>query len=166
MSALDAAAALAEETLTGDLRDVLLTHVRSMEDPWSKLSEQKQQDKIYAIERAAEDVVRRAVAIIAKRGFDTLPISVADFTVKGGEIKGKFGALVSEQNVVSLSDHQGKAALIVLTDAADFFGERAEAKADPDEPGLPIEDSDDGNVGDADGDGPGIDDPEFPGDEE
>ncbi|MBM6396175.1 hypothetical protein JQC79_10480 [Ochrobactrum anthropi] len=165
MNAVAEAVSLAEETLTGDVRDVLLTHVRSMEDPWSKLSEQKQQDKIYAIERCAEDVVRRAVSIIAKRGFDVLPIKVADFTVKGGEIKGKFGALVSEQNVVSLSDHQGQSALIVLTDATDFFGERTEAKPDPDEPGLPIEDSDDGNVGDVE-DGPELEDQEFPGDEE
>lgn len=140
MSALDKATILAEETLTGDLRDVLLTHVRSMEDPWSKLSEEAQQDKIDAIELCAEDIVRRAVSIIARRGFDVISVSVSDFTVKGGEIKGKFGALVSEQNVVSLSDHQGKSALIVLTDHSDFFGESQPAKAEPDEPQLPIGD--------------------------
>lgn len=140
MTALDKATTLAEETLTGDLRDVLLTHVRSMEDPWSKLSEEAQQDKIDAIELCAEDIVRRAVSIIARRGFDVIHVNIADFTVKGGEVKGKFGALVSEQNVVSLSDHQGKSALIVLTDHSDFFGESQPAKAEPDEPQLPIGD--------------------------
>lgn len=140
MTALDKATTLAEETLTGDLRDVLLTHVRSMEDPWSKLSEEAQQDKIDAIELCAEDIVRRAVSIIARRGFDVIHVNIADFTVKGGEVKGKFGALVSEQNVVSLSDHQGKSALIVLTDHSDFFGESQTAKAEPDEPQLPIGD--------------------------
>ena len=140
MSALDNAVTLAEETLTGDVRDVLLTHIRTMQDPWSKMSEEAQQDKIDAIEACAEDVVRRAVAIISRRGFEVIHVNIADFTVKGGEVKGKFGALVSEQNVVSLSDHQGKSALIVLTDYSDFFGEKAPAVADADQPDLPIGD--------------------------
>lgn len=140
MNALANAVALAEETLTGDVRDVLLTHVRSMQDPWSKMSEEAQQDKIDAIEACAEDIVRRAVAIISRRTFEVISVKIADFTVKGGEVKGKFGALVSEQNVVSLSDHQGKSALIVLTDYSDFFGEKAPAVADADQPDLPIGD--------------------------
>lgn len=140
MNALANAVALAEETLTGDVRDVLLTHIRTMQDPWSKMSEDAQQDKIDAIEACAEDIVRRAVAIITRRGFEVIHVNIADFTVKGGEVKGKFGALVSEQNVVSLSDHQGKSALIVLTDYSDFFGEKAPAVADADQPDLPIGD--------------------------
>lgn len=140
MNALANAVALAEETLTGDVRDVLLTHIRTMQDPWSKMSEEAQQDKIDAIELCAEDIVRRAVAIISRRGFEVIHVNIADFTVKGGEVKGKFGALVSEQNVVSLSDHQGKSALIVLTDYSDFFGEKAPAVADADQPDLPIGD--------------------------
>lgn len=140
MNALANAVALAEETLTGDVRDVLLTHIRTMQDPWSKMSEEAQQDKIDAIEACAEDIVRRAVAIISRRGFEVIHVNIADFTVKGGEVKGKFGALVSEQNVVSLSDHQGKSALIVLTDYSDYFGEKAPAVADADQPDLPIGD--------------------------
>lgn len=132
----EAAIEFAVETLSGDLRDSLLTHVRSMETPWSKLSQDAQQDKIDAVESMAEDVVRRAVSLIARRGFDLIPVKIADFTVKGGAIKGKFEAIVSESNVVSLSDHQAKSAVIVLTDAADFLGEREPARADPDQPDM------------------------------
>lgn len=32
---------LAADTLMGDIRDMLLTHIRSMETPWSKLSERE-----------------------------------------------------------------------------------------------------------------------------
>lgn len=141
MSNTDDAIKFAEETLSGDLRNTLLTHVRAMETPWSKLSESAQRDKIYAIERVAEDCVRQAVAIIARRGFDIIPVKIADFQVKGGTVKGKFEAIVTEANVVALSDHQAQSAIIVLTDAADFIGEKEEAKADPDEPGLPLNDS-------------------------
>lgn len=126
----------AEETLSGDVRDTLLTHVRSMETPWSKLSQRDQEDKIDAIDRLAETVVRRAVSIIARRGFDLISVKIADFSVKGGAIKGKFEAIVSEPNVVALADHQSASAVLVLTDAADFIGERAAAKADPDQPAM------------------------------
>lgn len=135
---IEAAAEYAAETLTGDLRNSLLTHVRAMETPWSKMSERDQGDKIDAIERMAEDVVRRAVGIIATRGFEVIHVKIADYTVKGGAIKGKFEAIVSEVNVVSLADHQSKTALIVLADVEDFFGESAAAKPDPDEPELPV----------------------------
>lgn len=142
---LQAAMDLAEETLSGDLRDAMLTHVRSMETPWSKLSQRDQEDRIDAIERGCSDLVRRAVNIVARRGFDTIPVKIADFTVKGGAIKGKFEAIVTEPNVVALSDHQGHSAVIVLTDASDFIGESAPATADPDEPALPLDEEDDGD---------------------
>lgn len=129
----------AAETLAGDLRDALLTHVRSMQTPWSKMSEDQQRDKIYAVERAAQDAVRRAVAVISGRGFDNVRATLGKFSVDGGKVKGTFETIVSEANVVSLSDHQGQTVLLVLADAADFMGESAPAEPDPDQPSLPVE---------------------------
>lgn len=142
-SAEQVAVQLAEETLTGDLRDALLTHVRSMQTPWSKMSERDQGDKIDAIEKLAEDTVRRAVSIIARRGFDVIPVIVKDFGVKGRAIKGKFEALTSEATLVALGDHQEQAAIIVLTDASDFVGEQAQARPDKDQPDLLSDEEDD-----------------------
>lgn len=127
---------MAVATLSGDMRDIMLTHIRSQPKPWAKMSEGQQQETIDAVEQAAEDLVRRAVALISRRGFDLVPIKLADFTVKGGALKGKFEAIVTETNVVSLSDHQGHSAVIVLTDPSDFIGERSEARADPDQPDM------------------------------
>lgn len=140
------AESFAAETLSGDVRDVVLTHIKALKKPWAKMSEADQVGTIDAIERMAEDIVRRAVSIIARRGFDCIPIKIADFTVKGGAIKGKFEAIVTESNVVSLADHQAHSAVMVLTDMSDFMGEKGEAKADPDEPNLPL----DGKLDDGD----------------
>lgn len=127
---------LAIETLSGDVRDALLTHVRAMEDPWSKLPEAKQQEKIDAVEAMAQDLVRRAVAIVAASGFDTLHITIKDFGVKGGGIKGKFEAPALSGNVLALADHENARAVLVLADPGDYMGERAPAEPDPDEPAL------------------------------
>jgi hypothetical protein len=41
------------ETLSGDIRDALLTHVRSIQVPWTMLAEDEQQNAIDAIEKTA-----------------------------------------------------------------------------------------------------------------
>jgi len=128
--------------LMGEVRDALLMQVRSMETPWSKLSEDEQADRIAAITATAESTVRRAAHAIAKSGFDHVPVIIKDFTVKGGAIKGKFEALVSEPNVIRLSDHQETAAVIVLVDHERYMGAETEAKPDPQEPELPMGEED------------------------
>lgn len=130
---MEAARRFAEETLSGDLRDALLTHLRQLPKVWAKLSEREQSDIIYSVERLAEDYIRQAVAIIARRGFDVVPVVVKDIAIKGGELKGKFTAHAREDTILPLADHQEKGAVMVLTDVSDFIGERAPAKADPDQ---------------------------------
>ena len=138
---------LATETLSGDLRDVMLTHIRAMETPWSKLSERDQQDKIYAIENATADIVRRAVRMIAADGRDTIEVKVEKFTVKD-TIKMETIANVIVENIERLAENRGQSAILTFVSAADYIGERSAAKPDPDEPGLGLDDEDDGNVGD------------------
>ena len=137
-SDLDEKINMAAETLAGDLRDVILNHVRTMETPWSKLSEEAQGDRIYAATNAAEHIIRKACALIAKRGFDHVPVVIKDFTVKEKAIKGKFEAYLSESAMVLLGDHQGQSAIIVLSDAEGFLGEQGQAKPDADAPELPL----------------------------
>lgn len=130
---------VASEHLMGEIRDALLMQVRSMETPWSKLSEDEQADRIKIVSRTAEWAVRQMAHTIAKQGFEYVPAILKDFTVKAGAVKGKFEALVSERNVIRLADHQDKAAIIVLVDADQYLGAATEAKPDPQEPELPID---------------------------
>lgn len=130
------------ETMAGDLRNAVLTYIRALGNPWAKMPETEQADVIDAIDRLSRDFVRRGTALIARNGFDAVPIVLADFTVKGRIVKGKFEATYGETSVIPLGDHQGKAALIVLADPDAFYGESSAALADPDEPQIPFGDGD------------------------
>lgn len=126
---------LQAETLSGDIRDVLLTHIRSMETPWSKLSEAQQADKIYACEKAGRDLVRRAVNLVSDRGFAHLQVQLQDWTVKDG-IKLKVGAAASVEAITKLAEHQSQSAVLVFASTSDFLNARTEVQADPDQPDL------------------------------
>lgn len=148
MSASEETIELASETLSGDLRDVMLTHIRSMENPWSKLSERDQEDKIYAITNACETIVRRAVSMIAADGREVINVEVPKFTVKD-KIVMEVVASVTTPSIEHLADNRGRPALLMFVAAADYVGQQSEAKPDPDQPELLDDDIDDGNVGDA-----------------
>lgn len=127
---------LALETLTGDIRDALLTHVRTMQDPWSKLSERKQQEKIDAVSSMARDLVRRCAHIVGAKGFEHLGITVGKFTAKDGALKAEFETAQTHFSLVKLADMQNRRSLLVLVDPDDYHGEREPAKPDPDQPEL------------------------------
>jgi hypothetical protein len=130
---------LAAETLSGDLRDVMLTHIRSMQTPWSKMSEQAQADKIYAITNATETIVRRAVAIIASHGSEPVFGRIAKFTVKD-EIKAELVASSSVANIEKIAESIGQPAIIIFANPDQFIGQKAEAKPDKDQPEIPFDD--------------------------
>jgi hypothetical protein len=126
------------ETLSGDIRDALLTHVRSIKVPWTMLSEDEQQATIDAISNTASHAVRQIGAIIAQRGFPHIIVGVGKWTVKDG-IKLEVEASSLVENIHKLAEHGNSAAILVLTDPTDYIGERAPAKADKDQPDLPID---------------------------
>ncbi len=126
---------LQAETLSGDIRDMLLTHIRSMETPWSKLSERQQQDKIDAAAAAGRDLVRNAVKLVAHRGFAHMPITLKDWTVKDG-IQLKVTALDTVEEITKLAEHKSGSALIVFASSSAFLNARSEPEPDPDEPEM------------------------------
>lgn len=130
------------DTLRGDIRDALLTHVRSIKVPWTMLSEEEQQDHIDAIALTAESAIRRVVGLIAHRGFPHILVNTGKWTVKDG-VKLEVIAAATVDNINRLAEQGTGAAILVLTDAAEFFGEKAPAKADKDQPDL-IKDEEDG----------------------
>jgi CHAD domain-containing protein len=129
-------------TLSGDVRDVLLTHIRSMTVPWAMLNEEEQRDKISAISKCAEDLVRKAIKVVTAQNFPTIIVEVKEWKVKGG-IEMKCGASALIENIHSLAEHGPSPAVLVLAEASGFFGERAKARADKDQKSLPLTDEDD-----------------------
>lgn len=125
------------KTLSGDIRDAILTHIRSMKVPWSLLNEQEQGDKIDAATRAGEDLVRVCLQTIAKNKLPSLQVNVGAYKVdKTLEVKLTISPTVS--NITMLAEHGTGGAMLILAEASDYFGERAPAKPQRDQPKLPL----------------------------
>jgi predicted dinucleotide-utilizing enzyme len=108
--------------------------------PWAMLREDEQRDKIDAISECAKDAVRRAVAAIAVGGFPAVIVSIGAIKIdKGLEIK--IAAAGSVENITRLAEHGKQGAILILVESSAYFGERAAAKPDPDQPNLPIEEA-------------------------
>jgi hypothetical protein len=126
------------DTLSGDIRDALLTHVRSIRVPWAMLAEDEQQATIDAIQHCAEHAVRQVVALIAQAGAPHVHAKIAQWRVKGGDLKLELAITPLVDNMIALAEHGSRGAVLVLADASEFIGEQAPAKADKDQPDLPI----------------------------
>lgn len=125
------------ETLSGDIRDALLTHVRAIRVPWSMLSEEEQADTITAISHSAENAVRRIAGVIAAAEQPHVVGTINKFVVKN-DCKVEFLAASLVDNIVALAEHGKTSAVLVLADSSEFIGERAPAKPDPDQKALPV----------------------------
>ena len=140
------------ETLRGDIRDVLLTHIRLMEAPWSKLSEQQQRDKIEAIDKAARTVVRGAVNLVAQQGFPSLDVRISNKGKYGdGGIEMACSAAFNSVNVTKIAEYGNGSAILVFAEPGEYFGERRAARPEPDQGAMDL---------DADVEGAGDDSPD------
>jgi hypothetical protein len=123
-------------TLSGDVRDFILDTIRPIEKPWTKLAEWEQAQLAQAIEAKARDVIRAVVDMISTRNFDHVEVQVGKGTFKEGEIEAKITCPDTDDNLIAIKN-AGRCAL-VLADPQVFFGEKAKAKVDPDQPDLDL----------------------------
>ncbi|MBY0250182.1 MAG: hypothetical protein K2X54_02160 [Methylobacterium organophilum] len=146
----EAAVELGIETLRGDIRDRILDNICRPMPCWTKMSEQEQKRFIGRAETIAYETVREAAQIIAHQGFAHLIVSTGKWTVKDG-IKLEVGASSSVDDITKLASHGAGSAVLVLAEPSVFFGQRADAVADKDQPDLPIDEGDEAEDGDEDG---------------
>lgn len=130
MSAKDGATATAvptieDKTLRGDIRDLILSELKHVDCPWSKANEDEQQRRIDRSTDIADQVVRRAIDLIAARGLPALPIDVGKITVEGAECKGTFECYADDENLLRIRHLQGSRAMFVLASPSAYQGEKA-----------------------------------------
>jgi hypothetical protein len=125
-------------TLSGDIRDVILMHMRDMKVPWTMLNEDEQGDKINAARSCGEDVVRRCVQAVLKTGFKSVVVQIGPIKIDK-DIEVKVHAQPIALNVELLAAHGKQSAVLILAEAADYFGERAPQKAAKNQPNLPLD---------------------------
>jgi hypothetical protein len=127
---------LAAETLSGDLRDAVLTMFKDRQKPWEKMSEGEKRDTAYAIEGMTRDLVGRACLILAAGGRLTATAELETFQQKGREIVAKLNLYASPEAVLALNKACGSSVQILFVDAAPFKGERAAVEIEPDQGDL------------------------------
>lgn len=128
---------LASETLTGDVRDVILSQIRTLQKPYARCSQDEQRDIIESATRAAFSLVRNAVEIIASHGHKVIHSVVEQIGVKEG-IKITLKSANTESALSELGNCIGKQVFIIVADAQDFIGEKDSAKPDPDQQVIPL----------------------------
>lgn len=128
------------DTLSGDIRDAMLTRFKQLPNTWNFLSQAEQYDQANGLELLAKQLVRRAVALLTKHEFPHAVITLAEFKVKGSkDIEAKITCQNIEVNREALGNHVGDMCMLVMVDSETFFGERAPVKTDPDQPGLDLD---------------------------
>lgn len=137
----DATVTLAAETMRGDIRDLILDDIARQMPCWASMTETEQRRVIGRADQIAMSVVRDSIAIVAHRGFGHLVVSTGKWTVKDG-IKLEVGASGSVDDITKLAEHGARSAVLVLAEPSVYFGQRADAVADKDQPDLPIHDED------------------------
>lgn len=142
---LEKAREVAQATMLGDLRDVLL---ELRKDPklgdkaWSKLSENEQSQLVDTITNRVRPAIVRAIDIIASEGRKHIKVTLKQVTVKDG-LKGVFECAKTHELRHALTDAQGDTVLVVLTNTENYLGKGNTPKIDKDQKELIDDEEDD-----------------------
>lgn len=118
---------LDEATLSGDIRDFLLTWIRNMQKPFEQMSESDQRDLIDAVEGSARELVGGVISVVSGRGFEKAFVKLGKFSVGDG-IEAKLITDRSERNLLNFNDFAGRSAMLIFADPAEFDGARGPAR--------------------------------------
>lgn len=124
-SSAENTAALAAETLRGDIRDRILSEFKAIPKSWQTSSEDEQSRLINRARDIANDVVRQAIDIIAGKGLPALPILVGKIVVEKSACKGVFECHADDENLLRIRHLQGSRAMFVLASPDAFNGEQS-----------------------------------------
>jgi hypothetical protein len=129
------------DTLCGDLRDVMLSRVRTARKPWEKMSEAEQTDFANGLQLAASDMVRRMVRLLTSFEYPHAAVTLGEVKIKGEKgIEAKITCPNAEHNRSVLGEHVGDHVMLLMVDSDTFMGERRPVKIRPDQPQLDLED--------------------------
>jgi hypothetical protein len=117
---------LARETLTGDVRDIILNDMKDRANalPWNLSGEKEQQEVIEHARRIAEHLVHRVVEIVAAGGRQVIQAQLEKITIKDG-ITATLELSQHNEQRHRLYDAQGSTVMIIVAEKEPFEGERA-----------------------------------------
>jgi hypothetical protein len=127
----------AQEELAGKLLHMIVTQLEGQLEPWSKVSEEKQQIALNAMSIAVEGAVREAVYVIASDRRTTLRAVVESVTFKDG-IKAVLSLSKGDGGRHELADAEGGTALVIVGELDKYATGTEKVGAAPEQPGLPL----------------------------
>lgn len=151
-------------TLSGDIRDAMLTRFRGFGKTWKDMTEAEQQDAANAFDLAARQTVRKAVQLLTSWDWPRVVARLGDMKIIGGE-KTRIEVKAIASNIAdyrnAIGEHVGSEVMILMVDSEAFLAQRAPAKTEPDQPDLPMGEDVDPSVEQA-GAGRAPEEPEAP----
>lgn len=138
-SITDGLVTITEDTLLGDLLQLIIDEIKAAPDVWQKMSQDQQDDMIDRAKRRLTTAVEQSVTHIVAAGRPVITADVDSVTFKDGI---KAVLKVSQSNPLrhELADATGLQVLVVVTDIKRFSGGTEGVKSDDDQPGLPLDD--------------------------
>ena len=125
----------AQEELAGKLLRIIVAQLEGQREPWSKVSEEKQQIALNAMGIAVEGAVREAVFIIASDRRTSLRAVVESVTFKDG-IKAVLSLSKGDGGRHELADAEGGTALVIVGEFDKYSGGAEKVEAAPAQPSL------------------------------
>lgn len=109
------------KSLLADVRDAILSEFKAVDKPWEKQNESEQSRLIQRAEYIAGRLIADVVAIVADKGFSSIPASIDQFTRKDG-IKITLKASATVEHITQLAEHGMNAVVLVLAEPTKFMG--------------------------------------------
>lgn len=130
-------------TLMGDMRDAMLSRIRTLQKPWAQMTEAEQIDCANGVELAARDMIRKTVRLVNKHEWPTCVVTLEELKIGGKagiDIKVTCPNISDYRNV--LGDHVKTSVMMVFADSETFMAAKAPVEIDRDQPEMDLQDGD------------------------
>lgn len=126
-------------TLMGDMRDAMLSRIRTLQKPWAQMTEAEQIDCANGVELAARDMIRKTVRLVNKHEWPHAVVKLCEIKIGGTngiDIKMTCPNIAVNREV--LGDHVNTEVMVVMADSETFMAARNPVEIDKDQPEMPL----------------------------
>jgi len=123
---------MAADHMAEDLLGALLDEIKILQDPWQKLTHDKQNDVIYRLRMRVKHNVIQAVSIISNHDFPHCEAEVEQVVFKDG-VKAVLQLPKHNNHVHELADRTSMRVMVVIADPEQFYGNVDAVEGDPDQ---------------------------------
>ena len=144
------------DSIGKDLLSALLSEIRLLPKPWDQIAKSKQDDIIDRLRKRVETNVKMAVHLLSSQGRTVVVGDLEQITIKdGAKAVIKIGR--SAESLHDLYDAQGKAVLVIVSDAGEHTGGMNDVTGEDDQRAMDLgheyHDNDGGGMDDGEGNG-------------